>query len=320
MLERPATTDEMQSKQQALSRSVAIEGLYDVAPEESHFIIHQNGDRATFRELGRQYATEYTQELFMKEAQSRGAQGRLLKRLASPLNTRSTLRGQIFEATAHLAVRNGGSFEYKFVDVPCSVPATGKRGAPSGPRLTALQAALDQATAEAATIVGTVPGKVLRLTVPKLELKVFTAGKKKAIGDFQNAAKLCASPSYLQPDDRGHPVIDACVYPDTLLNFNAASRVASVDENVLEEHLQCLPDLERYYLDYMVPADVYPTFTPAPLRHNHTHTRVARTHMRVVKSSPSCSCGPLCAQRCSCAWCVLFVVHASCDLAASPWL
>ena len=59
--------------------------------------------------------------------------------------------------------------------------------------------------------------------------------------------------------------------------------MGSLNEELLEEHLKCLPDRSRYYYDYIVPTDVYSTFKPAPLKRHVDHPRVALTHVRVVR-------------------------------------
>ena len=57
--------------------------------------------------------------------------------------------------------------------------------------------------------------------------------------------------------------------------------MGSLNEKLLEDHLQSLPDLP---FDYVVPADVYSNFKPVPLKRDATdHPRVARTHVRVVR-------------------------------------
>ena len=263
----------------------AIEGQYDAGSEASHRVVHQDGDRVTFRECSRQFATKHMGELFALAALNRGTAARLMMKLASPSNRNSSSRGHFFEAVMHTVVSNGGSFEYKFVDVPCGVPASGKRGQPTAKRRNALQIALDNATAEARTVGGIAPGEPMRMTAPQLEQQLFVGGSNVNIGDFSGAAKMCASPCYLRPNNGIHPVIDACIYPDTLLNFKvAAGQAGSLNEKLLEDHLQSLPDLPRYYFDYIVPADVYSTFKPVQLIRDATnHPRVARAHVRVVK-------------------------------------
>jgi hypothetical protein len=260
----------------------AIEGQYDSGPEVSHRIVHQDGDRVTFRDCGRMYATKNVGDLFAIAATKRGEAARLLARLASPSNPNNSVRGNFFEAVMHARVCSGGSFQYKFVDVPCGVPATGLRGKPTKKRTEALQTALDAATAEARTAGGIAKRAPLQMTVPKMETHSFAGGSQVNIGDFGQTAEQCPSPSYLRPDNEFHPVIDACILPDTLLNFKAG-KVGSLNEQLLEDHLQCLPDLDRYYFDYIVPADVYSTFKPAPLVRAPAHTRVSKTHVRVVK-------------------------------------
>ena len=260
----------------------AIEGQYDAGSEASHRVVHQDGDRVTFRECSRQFATKHMGELFALAALSRGTAARLLMKLASPSNTNSSSRGHFFEAVMHAIVSNGSSFEYKLIDVPCGVPASGKRGQATAERRSALQIALDDAAAEARTVGGIMPGAPLRMTAPQLEQQLFVGGSNVNIGNFGSAAKQCVGQCYLRPDNGIHPVIDACIYPDTLLNFKVATgNVGSLNEKLLEDHLQSLPDLPRYYFDYIVPADVYSTFKPAPLKRDLP--RVARTHVRVVK-------------------------------------
>ena len=58
-----------------------------------------------------------------------------------------------------------------------------------------------------------------------------------------------------------HPVIDACIYPNTLINFKVAEG-DSINEDILERHLECLPNQDLYYFDYVVPETVYSTFKP----------------------------------------------------------
>jgi hypothetical protein len=262
----------------------AIEGQYDAGSEASHRVVHQDGDRVTFRECSRQFATKLMGELFAQEALKHGTAARIMMKLASPTNINSSSRGHFFEIVMHANVRNGGSFEFKFVDVPCGVLASGKRGQPTVERRSALHIALDSATEEARTGGGIAPGAPLRMTLPQLEQQLFVGGSGTDIGDFSSAAKQCANPCYLRPNNDFHPVIDACIYPNTLLNFKvAAGQVGGLNEKLLEDHLQSLPDLPRYYFDYIVPADVYSNFKPVPLKRNAAdHPRVARTHVRVV--------------------------------------
>ena len=61
---------------------------------------------------------------------------------------------------------------------------------------------------------------------------------------------------------------------------------ASPDEGLLERHLECLPDCQQYYFDYVVPADVYNTFKPTLLKRDaRVHPRVAsRLFVRVIKA------------------------------------
>ena len=79
---------------------------------------------------------------------------------------------------------------------------------------------MDKAAVETLwTVGGIAPGASLRMTSPQLEQQHFAGGSNVNIGDFSSAAQQCASPCYLRPDNDIHPVIDACIYPDTLLNF-----------------------------------------------------------------------------------------------------
>jgi hypothetical protein len=54
----------------------------------------------------------------------------------------------------HVIIAKGGKFEYKIVDVPCSVPSGG-RGAPTAQRISALQLELVKATEDARMKEGT---------------------------------------------------------------------------------------------------------------------------------------------------------------------
>ena len=49
----------------------------------------------------------------------------------------------------------------------------------------------------------------------------------------------------------------------------------------LEEYLQRMPSGDRYFLDYVVPPEVYPTFKPAFLKRG-TLPLVGTVHVRVV--------------------------------------
>ena len=263
---------------------VAIEGQYDSGSDASQSVVHQDGDRMTFCECSRQFATKHIGELFAQKAQSRGTAAQLLSKLASPSNVNSSSRGRFFETVMHTILSSGGSFEYKIVDVPCNIPASGSRGQPTSEFCNAQQTALEGATADARTSGGIAPGSPLRMHVTPLEVVEFIGGSNVNIGNFGSVAKQCASPCYLRPYDAAHPVIDACIYPDTLLNFKVSSGKASnLNEELLEDHLQSLPDLPRYYYDYIVPRDVYSTFRLVPLKRDAAaHPRVSRTLVRVV--------------------------------------
>ena len=74
------------------------------------------------------------------------------------------------------------------------------------------------------------------------------------------------------------------MYPNTLVQITVAESKPSLDEGLLELHLACLPDRPEYFLDYVVPHDVYDTFkVPRLNRSGSFGVRVQRTHVRVVK-------------------------------------
>ena len=273
----------------------AVRGGYDVGPEASRLIIHQDGDRETFEdwESSIGFATKNVGRLFAKACMQHGEPdaARLLKLLAYPSNISTSSRDPFFVDLMHPILCLGGSFMYKLVDVPpCnSLPMSGGQQGrrPTAEENNILQAALLRAAEAEAE--GSSPSKPMLLTVPPLEEEVFTSGERDDIGSFRNAAMQCASPCYLRPDTDAHPAIDACIWPDTLLNFKSAvGKTDSPDEVVLERHLECLPDSPRYYLDYFVPANVYSTFKPAMLkRHAASFPRASRTYVRVVKAKAS---------------------------------
>ena len=261
----------------------AIGGQYDAGSEASHRIIHQDGDRSSFRECGHQFATSTVADLFLQNAASKGIPARVLAGLAGPSNSEASSRGQIFEASAHMTLRKGGCFEYKYLDVPCNI-SRGLRGPPSAIYNAAKQAALEAA---ATGVVGGAGGAVagqLQLQLPCYGRQVlFTAGVGRDLGGFCDTAKACSVPTYLRPAGSAHPIIDACIYPDTLLQYTVTPARKPINEELLEQHLQCLPDRPSYYLDYIVPADVYTNFKVSDLR--RTTERVRKTLVRLVKLS-----------------------------------
>jgi hypothetical protein len=101
------------------------------------------------------------------------------------------------------------------------------------------------------------------------------AVKEIDISDFCCTARSCTAPAYLQPHAEGHPLIDACILPDTLVLYTISDSKERPDEAVLEKHLECLPDRDMYYLDYVVPSDVFPNFKVPELRRDPAaHPRV----------------------------------------------
>lgn len=183
----------------------------------------------------------------------------------------------------HVVMAKGGRFEFRIVDVPCSISASGKRGALKAERIKALQLELDKATEDARRKEGILPTAPLEMTVPQLERLSFKGGSKVSIGGFGITASQCTSPCYLKPENDVHPVIDACRYPDTLMNYKVSETSSRLNEQLLEDHLQCLPDRPCYYFEYVVPSASFLTFKPAALLRDAKHPRVAKTAVRVVK-------------------------------------
>ena len=72
------------------------------------------------------------------------------------------------------------------------------------------------------------------------------------------------------------------IYPDTFLQFTVSPWKEGVNEERLERYLECLPPGEQYYLDYVVPADVFKEFKAPPLKRG-TLPLVSKTYVRVVK-------------------------------------
>jgi len=289
VMEDPARqSDESQDKEDALSAIqttnieqvlAAVTGAYDTGPEASHRVIHQDGDRITFKRLGPKFATSHVGDLFAQQAQSRGMLARLMSLLASSTNMHPNSRGHFFEVLKHNVMCSGGRMAYRFLDVPGGISASGRKGRPSSKYTDARQAALDAATTVVAQAHGSTPGQPLLITIPALEQRTFEADSVDAFGA---AVQQCSSPCYLRPDAADQPIFDACIYPDTLLQFTVSPQKEGVNEELLERYLECLPPQEQYYLDYVVPADVYKEFKASPLKRGAL-PRVSKTYVRVVK-------------------------------------
>ena len=264
----------------------AIEGGYDVGTDASHRVIHQDGDRETFQEGKVQFATDHVASLFMAQCMSRGTAARLLRDLASPLNTSSSSRGQFFELLMHPIICSGGTFDFRFVDVPSVVPPDKGKGRPTTISKNAMEKALKSATSKELAAQGSAPGLSLQLTIQTLEEVIFRGGMQADLGDFCAAVKGCSSPAYLRPDNAVHSAIDACIWPDTLLNFKVlGGKSDSPSEVLLEQHLHCLPDLPQYFFDYVVPSDVFASFKPTCLQRDAgKFPRLSRLNVRVVKA------------------------------------
>ena len=205
----------------------AIGGVYDVRPEASHLVIHQDGDRDTFEEGIVKFSTMNVGLMFMKTASTQGTAAWLMKQVArlDDLNSSSS-KEQFFDISMHPRVYGGGSFEYKFVDVPRKIRAAGGKGRPTtGRNNTAFEVALQAASsAAAASIPGYAAGATLQLSFPELQERFFVGGMQSDVGGFPAIVDDCSSPCYLRPDNGvDHPAIDACIWPDTLLNFKVAA-------------------------------------------------------------------------------------------------
>ena len=85
----------------------AIEGGYDMGPEASHRVIHQDGDRETFEEGVVKFATRNVGLMFMKTASTRGTAARLMKPPARPSNGNLSCQGTFFEISMHPRVSGG---------------------------------------------------------------------------------------------------------------------------------------------------------------------------------------------------------------------
>lgn len=110
----------------------------------------------------------------------------------------------------HVVMAKGGKFEYKIVDVPCSVPSGG-RGAQTAQRISAFELELDKATKDARIKERTLADAPLEMTVLQLERSSFQGGSKLSIGGFGiTLSSWDNGPRYFQPDNDFHPLMDAC--------------------------------------------------------------------------------------------------------------
>ena len=292
VLERPSTeadesNDNVLAKDAINSTNIeqvlaAMQGQYDAGPEASHQVVHQDGDRVTFRPSEWKFATRLMGELFAQATSTHGTEARLLKTLAGPSNPNNSSRGHFFEALRHQFMCDGKvTRTYEIIDVQCDVPASGKPGKATAERRDSLSKAIEVASAKAREKSGIKAGQPLQMTLTKLEMNFFVGGLGEGIGNFASKANESSTPRFLWPDNAIHPVIDACIYPDTLLNFKVGN-TAALNEQLLEDHLNCLPDLPVYYYDFYVPADKVSSFKPKALLRDKKHPRVNRTHVRLV--------------------------------------
>ena len=68
------------------------------------------------------------------------------------------------------------------------------------------------------------------------------------------------------------------------MNYKVSKTTSRFDEQLLENHLQCLPEQPVYYFDFIVPSDKFSSFMPPALSRNaKDHPRVAKTVVRVFK-------------------------------------
>ncbi|EFJ52986.1 hypothetical protein VOLCADRAFT_102606 [Volvox carteri f. nagariensis] len=254
----------------SLEQVINTVGSYDAAPEASHRIVHQDGDRSTFSQLEYCFATPHVGSLFTERVSSKG----LGAQLASYTSDEGCFSGLFWEPYAHQAYIKGGEFEYKVLSVPCSVPRTGKRGQPPNAVCEEREMAVTAATG----------GKSMVMTQqPLKQVQFLAAGKPEEIDvHFREAVESCTAPAYLRPSHGRHPCIDACVLPDRLLQITVSKKRKAVDEEILERHLQCLPPRDVYYLDYVVPASSFQAFKVPDLKRT-PGSRVAKTTQRVVK-------------------------------------
>ncbi len=247
----------------------ACSGAYDAGPEASHRVIHQDGDRTTFRMSGYCFATSKVASLFFRQVNERGDLARLVQILSASPGSDAGLRGLLFEAYAHNKLLQGGPFEFKYLDCPGG-------GAPvAAPAAVPVQLNLPDFEQE----VFFSPGSRSR-TGARAQLTTDIASFRKAVQSVKPSVKS----AYLRPSGQGHPLVDSCIYPDSLIQMTVADTKPKVDEELLEQHLECLPDLPVYFLDYVVPQDVYSTFRVPTLKRDRSLTpRVQRIRVRVVK-------------------------------------
>lgn len=237
----------------------ACSGAYDAGPEASHRVIHQDGDRNTFAGTAYRFATSHVASLFLKEVPQRGGMAQLVRILSGSPGSDAGLRGLLFEAFAHNTLLQGGCFHCRPLDSP-----GGARDA-----------------AEPLT---------LQLPHFKAEVLFITGSRSRSsinINGFRDAADQLrqsgTQSAYLRPSGQGHPTADGCIFPNCLLQMTVAERRGAVDEEGLEAHLQCMPRQPRYFLYYVVPRDVYDSFTTPKLKRESCHPRVQKTHVRVIK-------------------------------------
>lgn len=219
------------------------DGRYDSGTESSHFIIHQDGDRETFREKRREFSTKHVRSLFVREKSKHNTPSMISSDKAGPETPMGRSRGDLFEARGHKALCHGGDFEFRVVDSP----------------------------------IGVLPSLKSPMTVPPL----IEGGHKSDIGGFADAVASNSGDVYLRPDNENHPLIDACIPPNILLNFKVSPGATKPNAKVLESHLQALPEHDEYFLDYFVTPSNYAAFKAPTL--NRASDRARRLHVRVVQ-------------------------------------
>lgn len=238
----------------------ACSGAYDAGSEASHRVIHQDGDRTTFKRAGYRFATSNIAARFMQHVSTHGQLAQFVREMFASPRSDAGLRGLIFEAYVHALLVRGGAYECRYLDISGAVAAQ--------------------------------PTQHPQLQLEDCEKEVFfhTGSQSRVRTDitgFCNAAKDVGhsgmQSAYLRPSGQGHPLVDSCIYPNTLLQITVAASRDTVDEVLLEEHLACLPDQPQYFLDYVVPHNVYATFKVPKLQRASNHVRVKKTHVRVLK-------------------------------------
>lgn len=234
----------------------ACSGAYDAGPEASHRVIHQDGDRNTFAGTAYRFATSHVASLFLKEVPQRGGMAQLVRILSGSPGSDAGLRGLLFEAFAHNTLLQGGCFHCRPLDSP---------GGAAEP----LTLQLPHFKAE-----------VLFITGSQSQTSININGFREAVDQLRQSGTQSA---YLRPSGQGHPTVDGCIFPNSLLQMTVAGSRGVVDEQVLEAHLQCLPRKPWYFLYYVVPQDVYDSFTTPKLKRESCHPRVQNTHVCVIK-------------------------------------